>query len=382
MILVATIILTCYLVLVDEAEAVRATLRQAGFRPAPPPSDFGYEAAGGREALEMKLRLQGVRDLHAAIFRVAQAVASRSEIRHACLIARVPRITADRLAREWGAVRGLFRPEIARRLALVVLGLDPPWISSDEPRVRRLAESLHRICNRPAARTGPSGAGISRKFFEVFKIALHQWLRNRGPIPIAALQDRSGCSYPTVAESIRALESSGELVRHSNRSVELRGFPQETWGRVLALSSSLRRPAPFADLSGRAPDLKGLLRRIREKAPTGIGVGGVLAGRHWDPDFDLHGVPRLDLCLHASNGTYDLDFVTRIDPALRADSSRTGRVVLVIHPLLRARTLFEEDRAGRLPWSDPVETLLDLHELRLVSQAQRLIARLRSARTG
>jgi hypothetical protein len=40
----------------------------------------------------------------------------------------------------------------------------------------------------------------------------------------------------------------------------------------------------------------------------------------------------------------------------------------VIHALRRAESLFQPGEDG-LPWADPVECLLDLHEARLESQA-------------
>ena len=51
-------------------------------------------------------------------------------------------------------------------------------------------------------------------------------------------------------------------------------------------------PTYFADTSGRPSDPQALLRRIGAKAPAELAVGGVMAARHWDRDFDLHGIPR------------------------------------------------------------------------------------------
>ena len=66
----------------------------------------------------------------------------------------------------------------------------------------------------------------------------------------------------------------------------------------------------------------------------------------------------------------------RLDPALVPAPSGTPPV-LVLHTIPRAQSLFTQDG---LPWADPVEVLLDLHELRLLAQAEEMIRFLRSSR--
>jgi hypothetical protein len=111
--------------------------------------------------------------------------------------------------------------------------------------------------------------------------------------------------------------------------------------------------------------------------PKGVALGGVMAGRHWNADFDLHGTPRLDLVVHSPRNPPDLTFLSRLDPALRQTQSESSPVVLAIHVLQRAEALFEYEPGFELPWADPVETTLDLYELRLSAQANELLARFR-----
>jgi hypothetical protein len=120
-----------------------------------------------------------------------------------------------------------------------------------------------------------------------------------------------------------------------------------------------------------------LLKRLERAKPPHLALGGVMAARHWHPDFDLHGTPRLDLEYHAPHGNVDFDFVKTLDPALTRTSDPTETAVLVIHPLVRAASLFSEESAKRLPWSDPVETALDLCDLSLTTQANQLLTHLR-----
>ena len=65
----------------------------------------------------------------------------------------------------------------------------------------------------------------------------------------------------------------------------------------------------------------------------------------------------------------DLSFVERLDPALEKAARPDESSSLVIHCIRRAESLFQPGDHG-VPWADPVECLLDLHEARLESQAQ------------
>ena len=105
-------------------------------------------------------------------------------------------------------------------------------------------------------------------------------------------------------------------------------------------------------------------------------MGGVAAARWWDPALDLHGMPRLDLIVHAPGGRADLGFVAQLDPGLGPVVEPNDPGVLAVRSLTRAQSLFEE-RQGALAVADPVETILDLHDLGLDAQAGALIRRLR-----
>jgi hypothetical protein len=63
-----------------------------------------------------------------------------------------------------------------------------------------------------------------------------------------------------------------------------------------------------------------------------------------------------------------------------ADEVPRESAIVVLHLVQRADPLFEPDPKGGLPYADPVETLLDLHELRLANQADQMIERLRARR--
>jgi hypothetical protein len=288
----------------------------------------------------------------------------------------MPGPSDDRIAREWKATTDLLKPSIAGRMALVVARREGRLSLPEDRDLGRIAESLQARLGGTESPPRERETGLSRMFFETFKVLLHQALDAGGPVAIGVIMRRTGCSYPTAAETIRRLERSREIVRRSNRSVQLNGFPEKTWPEILALSGPFRGSRFYADSSGRPPDPMALGRRLRQSPSPRLALGGVLAARHYDPHFDLRGLPRLDVSVHATGEPGELDFIGRLDPALKRVEPGTSGVVLAVHPLRRAEPLFGTDPRGGIGWADPVETLLDLHELRLVDQAERLIHRL------
>jgi hypothetical protein len=111
-----------------------------------------------------------------------------------------------------------------------------------------------------------------------------------------------------------------------------------------------------------------MLRRLQRLQRDDLAVGGVWGAKHYQPGLDLAGNPRLDICLHASGKRVDWSFVEQLDPALEMTRRRDEAPTLVVHVLRRATSLFRPNADG-LPWADPVECLLDLHEAHFETQA-------------
>jgi len=126
----------------------------------------------------------------------------------------------------------------------------------------------------------------------------------------------------------------------------------------VSAKSAIRQTEAFVDESGRGGAPQRLLDRLARLHPVGVAVGGVVAARHWHPALDLHGLPRLDVTVHAPEGRMDTGFVERLDPAL-VPAPAGAPPLLVLHALPRAESLFTVDSEGGLPITDPVEALLD-----------------------
>ena len=326
-----------------------------------------FASADRRTIIEVKEGQGGARDLYAAVAQLAMS-ANASGADRAILLIRGARMSATGIREEWNRLMTVVAPDIANRMCLVVVLDGKPFSIPEDPYLRELGLR--------ALSTAGSHARSLRadRSFEVLRVLLSRWLLRQGPMSIKALQAQTGRSHPTVSKGLSSL--AGVLDRKRDRSVALHSFPSEAWSQLLALSPRVRQTMAFVDQSGRGADPARLLERLMRLHPPGIAVAGVVAARHWHADFDLEGLPRLDLSIHAPEGSMDADFVSRLDPAL-APAPRGAPPALTLHAVPRAVSLFVADAAGRLPWADPVEVLLDLHELRLVEQADEFVRALR-----
>jgi predicted transcriptional regulator len=347
------------------------------FRPGSRQDGVDHVSRDGRIAVEVRKGLRSLRDFDAEILQLARAMDKNSSIQQACLVLVSPTLSLERIRHEWATLRRVVSQEFRKRLSIVALTREGPWVEPDEPFFRRIANVFEGVTQgRAQDRVVRMKSPESRKFYEAVKILLVRWLRHEEPIAIGSLAEGVGCSYPTIRSSLRRLEQDRYIQRHSNRTVELTRFPTKAWEELLALDRQLRQPIRFIDASGDKPNPIGLIERLQRMRPSGIALGGVLAARHWHQTFDLHGTPRVDLVAHAPDAVVDLKFVKRLDPALKIVDDTTTSATLVIRPLVRNANLFES-MGSEMPVADPVETTLDLSELGLTQQASKLLAHFR-----
>jgi hypothetical protein len=310
---------------------------------------------------------------------------------------------ADRVQEEWGSLQKILRPEIGARLKMIALAADRDVVIPDgDPnlvRVMLLARAAFRQ-NEGVHQVDVVPAPWREKTFEAWRALLDAWLRGEDPLPIQEIVKRSGCSYPTVAGMLDRLQKTGEIERTRNRSATFHSLPRRSLGEILTLSADLRQTVQFVDTSGRPPDPSGLLRRISSNTRN-VAVGGVVAARHYTPNFDLNGLPRIDLTTYRGA---PLDWLEKVDPALslagmqgafspetraaihavypelKVSGPHQRSPILVIHRTSRGEPLLDPPNKGGLPWAGPAETLLDLLELRLTSQAEEFVRAMRAKR--
>jgi hypothetical protein len=215
--------------------------------------------------------------------------------------------------------------------------------------------------------------------FIILKLLVYAWLTNRGGLTARWLADAAGCSYPTVVSATKRI---GRVVsRRKDRRLELEGFPRQEWARLLMVADEARSTMRFADRSGEPRSASSLGERLTETRPRHVAIGGVLGARHYQPEIDLVGLPRLDVCVHCPGRSADVSFVRRLDPALEATSDPTEPARLVFHFVRHRQPLFEPSSHG-LPWADPPECLMDLHEARLETPAAEFVRALSARSRG
>ncbi len=339
--------------------------------------DFEYIANDRRTVVGVK-NATGIRGFYSVAMQLALSLSDKPEIERACLVLRLSRLSLDRVRHEWMKIKEVLHPKVAQGLSLVAIGQGDVWVEPDE-------EFLHRIANvfqMTSGDTSDTAATViklqpKQKHLEVLKVLIHRWLLREGAISIGKLAEQVGCAYSTVKEALDRLQQRRSITRQANRSVELTKFPISSWNELLALSESMRRSFRYQDVSGEKTDPEQLLKRLERMRPTAVALGGVAAARHWHSEFDLHGMPRLDLLLHAPEQTADLDFVRKLDPALKLTKDYDAPAALVVRPLQRYAPLFDVVSGKSLPFADPVETTLDLYDLGLTAQAGQLLAHFR-----
>ena len=322
------------------------------------------DAEVGDALIEVKIGVDSLRTLTDAIIRLAFALGERPETRGFLVLADSA-ITLPRLQEEWTRVAQVLRPKIHHRLNVCIhqggqfVGVpDDP----DADLQMRLAKVVER---ERGAIHGKRASRSSEPYYDILRIIINQWIKRVGPLTSRWLGEAAGCTYPTVASALEKLEKY--LVRHSDRRVELKAFPRDEWFRLVANADKVRQTLRFADHSGQPRSVESLVARLQKLDLEGVAIAGVLGARRLYPALDLIGTPRLDLTLHCRARQPDIGFLRQLDPALKpAAGEEPAR--LVIH-LLRYPHRFSETDADGILWADPVECLLDLHEMRLESQA-------------
>jgi len=322
------------------------------------------DAEVGDALIEVKIGASSLRTMNSALMKLAAILGNRPGFKGYLALADSA-ITLPRLQEEWISISRVLRPEILERLTVCILKenqimsfpreLDPQTQSIISATVEKERRGM-------AATRAPRSSEL---FYDILRILINQWIKRAGPLTSRWLAEAAGCTYPTVASALEKLEKY--LARHSDRRVELKAFPKDEWFRLVANADKVRQTLRFTDRSGQPRSVESLVSRLQKLHPDGVAIAGVLGARRLFPAIDLIGTPRLDLTLHCRTRQPDLGFLRQLDPALKpAGSEEPAR--LVIH-LLRSPHVFFETDPDSVLWADPVECLLDLHEMRLESQA-------------
>lgn len=324
-------------------------------------SDHQPDVETATIVVEAKAQVTSARALRDALAQLASYLATVPG-KQGYLLLVDPRITSGRADEERSRLARALRPEIAKRVHILVCSNgqfeEPPSLQTKD--LEALASCIGPPKDKAHALPRPD------KQSEVFRVILHQWIAGKGPITSNWLAETVGCNYRTV---VAAIEKLGDAIqRLSDRRIKLKYFPLDALMDFLAIAPASRAPMSYVDRSGQPRSPESLVRRLRQLERSDIAVGGVLGAKYHYGDLDIVGAPRLDLCIHAPGKSVDLSFVHRLDPGLQPnpDTREPGQVAL--HFVRRDNPLFYHE-GKHILWADPVECLLDLYEARLKVQA-------------
>ena len=269
-----------------------------------------------------------------------------------------PRIGIERLREEWMAAAKIIRPEIWRRMALMVRksGALHGWpAKTTEAEWDECVATQHAAAKAPLRRE--RGGEV---FHDILRVLIRQWMTGGGTVSGQWLCEAAGCSHPTLK---RALHRLTRYLNGTRPPVALTRFPTDEWARLLTSSDRIRcteRYAAAADVT-----VETLEQAIRALHCDDVWLGGVPGARHYFPALDLVGTPRLDVTMPAAGRRADTAWTAEVGLRPAAEGEPVLLAVHAVHfPGARC------EKSGGRRWADPVECLLDLHESRLENQAK------------
>jgi len=327
----------------------------------------------GRAIAEVKFSVDSVRSVRIALLDLALALRQYPKA-VGYLVLVEPSVTAARIAEEWEGIASILSRDVIGRLAICSV-VEDRWT----PNVPMEISSEFREWILETVRTEKSTirtpVGRLDFAFVIQKLLLYQSLVLRTPVSISWLRRTAGCSHPTLSRVLQSLGSSIE--RTSDRKVSLRFMPDSELSALFSLAERSRVTKRFADRSGQPRSPEQHVQRLERLGAKGVGLGGAMAARHYDPSLDLIGTPRLDLCTHLLSDDEVTALVHRLDPALEPESDPRKPAHVVVHAVSQTDSLFEQ-RPGGVAWADPIECLFDLHEARLEAQTKAFTSGLRT----
>ena len=333
------------------------------------------DAEIGRLLLEVRIGVSAIRSIRMGLMQLTYAMAERSRYKGILLLVDTA-ITRERLHREWQLAASVLRPDILEHLSICIFE-DGRFFGIPRDPDRKTQRILCDFNNsgelRESVRLYRTNAS-----FVVLKVLLNHWLMVEDPVTTNWLARSCGFSYPTIA---RVIHSLGSLIeRQRDRRITLRWFPREEFARMVAVSDHARSTVRFVDRSGSARTADAHLRRLEKLNPPGLAIGGVLGAKRYLPKLDIVGTPRVDISVHCHGRQMDLEFMTKLDPALKRIDDPREPAAIAVHAVRHIDPFFTE-RSGGLFWADPVECLLDLHEAQLELQAAQFLRALEQNRT-
>ena len=316
--------------------------------------------------VEVKTHTTAIRVIRDYFMQLIYAISDQEFSGKIILLLIEPNISYIRLYEEWQKAKKAFRMDVFSNIIICIFQKGQ-LISIPEALNNELTDALLKVCKEEQLNTNNPLPKVDYKA-EIYKIIIYRWLIKAGPMTSDWLSKTVGCNYRTVANTLQSLGNT--IIRHSDRSVELKYFPKDVWEWLIVNSNKSRLTKYYSDRSGHPRSIESLIKRLSKVKD--IAIAGTFGSKHYQEDIDLIGDPRLDLTVHCPGKYFNADFIKKIDPALEEDVHKNNPASMALHFIRRKKPFFKSNPNG-IAWADPVECLLDLHEMRLEPQALELL---------
>ena len=165
-------------------------------------TDYQPDSVVDDTLIEVKRETDAVSTIRSALLKLAYAVTDQGQTTRGILLVIDPKITDDRLDEEEKYAKKVLDPGITKRLGIVVY---------QDGELRGCPEGMTIEVRRELGRL--AGAELAKKvmkihsgaaFYEIFKILVHQWLLDKGPMTAVWLANTAGLHLPHSGNCVAA----------------------------------------------------------------------------------------------------------------------------------------------------------------------------------
>lgn len=302
-----------------------------------------------------------VREVRTSLLNLAYCLIDHPETDFAFCVVGLGKSSTKRLQQEIASFRRAVRKEVADRIFLLDLGLQPldGRYPEDDALIAELTKEVE---------LAPAKLRLTRH--SVVAYVVNAWIRGEPPQGVTQLVNITGASYQTVQGAFDELKSLGVVKVDAYPKVQLRPPRWEDWRRLCEWRDSDRKSYHFFDPTSVARGPARLFERLSSLATSGklgdVRISGVLgASRISARDLNITAAPRLDLCVFDG----DTSFVRLLDAALVPLEEGKGTPSLVVHQVRRTAADTVE-AARQVNTASALDCLTDILQMGYQLEAQ------------
>ena len=301
------------------------------------------------------VRLSNTRDLRAEIASLAAELAETG--RSGRLLVRDPLVSEKTVDTEWQRLLHAFDGSVRERMTLV--------FEHGQPKSRFVIEPEVVLLDRPNWR------------FEILRQLIVAAFDGRGALSAQQLCERIGASQTPIRRALADLVRSGLVLVQGRGAFHVP--PMSVTPEALSKTGALPQVVHFRYKRGAViKSAERLLERANALMSAGENAGwgafslsGTPVAGEGFPDFDLLGIPRIDLLLHVPRAAkaFDCGLLRKLDDSLELEPAVLAHSPVVM-TLVRADVVDARSGAGAFArHAHPADVFLSLLDIGLRGQA-------------